>query len=283
MPAIRELADCRILRPLLNIAKTRLIAFLEAERQPFIRDPSNTSAVFERSRLRNTGAVPSGVKLAVLLSGIERFGQERAARQRLCDGLLVHQVALHPAGFAALDPSLALAPPEIAGRALSAIVGAIGGKPYPAGLEQIARLRAILAGSARGSGHTLGGCYCLRWRQCVLVLRELADAARPVRVNPGVSCTWDRRFNVVSPANATSAITVGYLGRSGVIDLNRLEPRRRYCDLPRLVHPVLPAVWDNRGIAAVPHLGYRREGDVVLPELEFRPINPLTQPGFTVV
>jgi hypothetical protein len=42
-------------------------------------------------------------------------------------------------------------------------------------------------------------------------------------------------------------------------------------------------VWDQEGVAAVPHLGYRREGAAALPEFRFRPINPLTRAGFTVV
>ena len=53
--------------------------------------------------------------------------------------------------------------------------------------------------------------------------------------------------------------------------------------LPRLVYPVLPAVWDERGLAAVPHLGYRRAGVATLPRLSFRPANPLARAGFTVV
>ena len=39
----------------------------------------------------------------------------------------------------------------------------------------------------------------------------------------------------------------------------------------------------KEGIAAVPHLGYRREGAAASPEFSFRPINPLTRAGFTVV
>ena len=84
----------------------------------------------------------------------------------------------------------------------------------------------------------------------------------------------------VSP---TGAVTVGYLGSSGVVALNRDRQKTRRCGLPRLIYPILPAVWDQEGVAAVPHLGYRREGAAALPEFGFRPINPLTQAGFTVV
>jgi hypothetical protein len=53
--------------------------------------------------------------------------------------------------------------------------------------------------------------------------------------------------------------------------------------LPRFVLPIFPAIWDEKGIAAVPHLGHQREGVVGLPQILFRPVNPLTQAGFAVV
>jgi tRNA(Ile)-lysidine synthase len=282
MSAIREFADCRILRPLIGVPKARLVALLDAERQPFITDPSNRDPTYQRSWLRGTGAVPVGADFATLLSGIRELGHERVARERKCARLLAQTVVLHPAGFAVLDRGIALAPSDIAERAFQAIVAVIGGKPYPARRERVARLHGMLSGAAR-RGHTLGGCRFVHWRHRILVLRELADAAGPVRLPPGASFLWDRRFSVVLPAAATRAVTIGYLGRSGVVALNRHRPKTRRCGLPGLIYPILPAVWDHEGIAAVPHLGYRREGAAALPEFRFRPINPLTRAGFTVV
>jgi tRNA(Ile)-lysidine synthase len=282
MSAIRETADCRILRPLLGVAKARLVALLDAERQPFITDPSNRDPTFERSRLRVTGAMPVGAGFAALLGGIRKLGYERAEHERKCDRLLARTMVLHPAGFGALDPRLAFAPSDIAEGALQAIVASIGGRPYPARRERTARLRRILAVADR-RGHTLGGCHFVRWRNRILVLRELAGAAQAVRLPPGTSLFWDHRFSITLPETAKRAVIIGYLGRSGVVDLNRLQPDQRNCDLPRLVYSILPAVWDEEGIAAVPHLGYRRNEGAVLPEFSFRPINPLTRAGFTVV
>jgi tRNA(Ile)-lysidine synthase len=282
MSAIRELADCRILRPLLDVAKARLVALLDAERQPYVTDPSNRDPAFERSRLRVTDALPAGADFAALLDGIRELGHERAAHERKLDRLLAEMVVVHRAGFAVLDPDLARAPSDMAERALQAIVAAIGGKPYPARRERLARLRGILAEGGR-RGHTLGGCRFVHWRRRFLVLRELAGAADPVRLTPGIRLLWDRRFGVALPATAPGAVTVGYLGHSGVVALNRQQPEQRRGSLPRLLYPILPAVWDAEGIAAVPHLGYRRRRDATLPEFSFGPIHPLTRAGFTVV
>jgi tRNA(Ile)-lysidine synthase len=282
MSAIRELADCRILRPLLGVPKARLVAFLEAERQHFITDPSNHDPTFERSRLRTTGAVPVGADFAALLNDIRKLGRERAAHERECDRLLAQTVFLHPAGFGVLDPRLALAPSDIAEGALQAIITAIGGRPYPARRERVARLRGMLAAANR-RGHTLSGCHFVRWRNRILVLRELAGAARAIRVPPGTSHLWDHRFSITLPTNANGAVTIGYLGRSGVVELNRLQPERGHGSLPRLVYPILPAVWDAEGIAAIPHLRYRRDEEAILPGFSFCPANPLTRADFTVV
>ena len=54
MSAIRETDGCRILRPLLEIPKARLLATLAAEGQPFITDPSNLNSAYARARLRGS-------------------------------------------------------------------------------------------------------------------------------------------------------------------------------------------------------------------------------------
>ena len=282
MSAIRELSDCRILRPLLGVSKARLVALLGAEQQPFITDPSNRDPTFERSRLRITGAVPVRAGFMALLNDIRKLGHEREAHERKCDRLLAQTAVLHPAGFGVLDPRLALAPSDIAERALQAVIAAIGGRSYLARRERVARLRRMLAAADR-RGHTLGSCHFVRSRNRILVLRELTGAPRAVRLPPGTSLLWDHRFSVALPRTANGSVTIGYLGRSGVIEFNRLKLKRHHCGLPRLVYPILPAVWDEEGIAAVPHLRYRRDGNSVLPEFRFRPINPLTRAGFTVV
>ena len=282
MSAIRELAGCRILRPLLDVPKARLVALLDVETQPYVTDPSNRDTAFERSRLRVTDALPTGTDLVALLDGIRKLGHERGAQERKSDRLLAETVVLHPAGFAVLDPELARAPSDMAERALQAIVAAIGGKPYPARRERLARLRGILAEGGR-RGHTLGGCRFVHWRGHFLVLRELTGAAGPVRLTPGTRLLWDSRFSIALPATAPGAVTIGYLGQSGVVALHRQQPEQRRDGLPRLLYPILPAVRDAEGIAAVPHLGYRRRPDAAVPEFSFRPTHPLTRAGFTVV
>lgn len=124
---------------------------------------------------------------------------------------------------------------------------------------------------------TLGLCRFVPWRGRLLVLRELS--ATTARLEPGAHLLWDRRFIADLTPAAPRGFTLGYLGQSGGV----AATDHGAGDLPRLIYPVLPALWDEEGLAAVPHLGYRRPGVGALPRLSFHAENPLTQAGFTVV
>ena len=55
--AVSERAACRVLRPLLGVARARLAATLAAMGQPWIEDPSNLDPAYARVRLRRAAAV----------------------------------------------------------------------------------------------------------------------------------------------------------------------------------------------------------------------------------
>jgi tRNA(Ile)-lysidine synthase len=286
MSAVRELADCRVLRPLLGFTKARLAALLAAERQAWITDPGNLDPAYERARLRIAAActASSGSRRAAALGQLDKLGQRRQAREGTRDRLLARAVMLHPAGFAALRPELfRSAPPDIAERALAALAATIGGRSYPPRQQRLVRLRQALFGAEPGPpGCTLGGCRFVAWRGRILVLREAAAAAGPVALTPGAVLVWDRRFRVSLAPKAPGDALVGYLGCAGVAELNGRTPALR-SSLPRLLYPILPAVWDGAGLAAVPALGYRRDGAGSVPQIILRPVNCLTAGPFAVV
>jgi tRNA(Ile)-lysidine synthase len=278
MSAIREIEGCRVLRPLLDVPKARLLATLAAEGQPFVSDPSNRNPAFARSRLRLNAAAADRDRIGE----IEARGRERVRREHERDALLAQAVSLHPAGFAALDQAALLsAPPDLAERALSALLFALGGGRYPPRRSAAIRMLRMLGGDVRG-GRTLGGCRLVEWRGRVLVVRELAAAASPVVVEAGAVVVWDRRFEASAPATGPT-LTLGYLGDDGVVDLHRSGAGLAAGALPPLVHPILPAFRDGKGLAAVPALGYVRDERISLPRLLFRPVNSLSHAGFAVV
>ena len=273
MSAVRELSGCRLIRPLLSVPRARLIALLAAEGQPFLRDPSNQNPAFERARLRRESTPADDIFLQT-----RAYGQRRTEREARLARRLARSVAVHPAGFALLDRAALLsADAETAERLLGRVALSVGGSRYMARLARLTRLRAGLA-AAPERARTLGGCRFVPWRGQLLVLRELAAASPPARLEPGRCLMWDGRFAAALTPAAKSGYALGYLGQRG-----GAVPEGYAAGLPRLVHPVVPAVWDDAGLVAVPHLFYCRAGSGPLPRLSFRPANPLSHAGFTVV
>jgi hypothetical protein len=78
-------------------------------------------------------------------------------------------------------------------------------------------------------------------------------------------------------------LSLGYLGRDGVGELNLRSPHQHPGLLPPLLYPVLPAFRDETGLLAVPAIGYAREPRFDPPRLCFQPANPLSHASFVVV
>ena len=277
MAAVRELRGARLVRPVLGIAKGRLAAFLDGEGQDYVRDPSNRDPAFERARLRLAGP-----EIEPALAAVDAAAAARIARERTLAALLARAAALHPAGFALIDPQPIVAAGELGEAALGRIAGAVGGAAYPLRRARLARLRAGLA-AAPPRARTLGGCRFVPWRGRVLVLRETARAEPPLTLAPGMSALWDRRFAAsLSPA-APAPLNLGFLGPDGAAALGR-DAIAAANPLPRLLLSALPAWRDAAGkVVAVPHLGLRRATVAGVSALVFRPAVPLFGVGFTVV
>ncbi|HEV2189792.1 MAG TPA: tRNA lysidine(34) synthetase TilS, partial [Stellaceae bacterium] len=113
--AVRELVNVRLVRPLLGVPRARLAGLLDAERQPYLRDPSNRNSAFERVRIRDgldSPTVDSAVKAAAV------HARRRIERERALAALLARAVVLHPAGFAVVEPAPIVAAGELGERAL---------------------------------------------------------------------------------------------------------------------------------------------------------------------
>jgi tRNA(Ile)-lysidine synthase len=216
-----------------------------------------------------------------VLREIRRAANSRIPRERELAALLARAATLHPAGFAAVDPAPIVAAGELGERALGRVIAVLGGATYPVRRERLRRLREALAAHP-ARPYTLGGCRFVPWRGRMLALREAARTAPPLQLAPGGSGMWDQRFAASMPAAAPAPVSIKALGREGVAAL-RDQAIVEGNPLPRLVYPVLPAVWDREGLAAVPHLLWRRATFACPPVLAFRPMVSLFGTGFTVV
>jgi tRNA(Ile)-lysidine synthase len=278
MSAVREMPGVRLVRPLLAVPKARLVAFLRAEGQDYLQDPSNRNPAFERSRVRMDSERED---VEATIAKVREHAPGRIAREGELAALLACAVTLHPAGFAMLDPAPITSTGELGEQALGRVVMVLGGPAYPVRRERLRRLREALA-EAPGRARTLGGCRFVPWRGRLLALREAARAAPPTALAPGHSTLWDRRFLATLPSAAERPVRVGALGAAGVAALKSAATGDDN-SLPRLIYPVLPALWDEAGLVAVPHLGWRRATAECAALVAFRPLVSLFGLGFTVV
>jgi len=277
---------CRVLRPLLDVPPERLRATLRERGIAYVEDPMNRDPAFQRVRLRAARAFLAGEGLSAerLAATASRLARARIALDTMVADTLARAVTMDPCGFARVDvTSLAAAPEEVGLRALSAVLATIGGADYPPRLEQLERLDRLSRDAVAG-GRTLGGCRLLPKADHVLVCREPAAVDAGVAVPATGRLQWDGRFAITLPAVAAPGLTLGPVGSSGAV---RLMADGCGTDLPAVVRETLPGVFDARGLAAVPSLGWRRaDADAALAGREiavFAPLRPLSGMGLTVV
>lgn len=289
MSPATPLASVRLLRPLLDVPKARLLATLAACGQDWIDDPTNHDPAFARARLR--GVLPS---LASIGLGMDRLGETALVMARARTALhldvarlLAEAVVLNPAGAALIRPAaFSAAPREIGLRALARVVAVVGGLAYPPRAGRVEHLLEAFAVPGPWRARTLGGCRLVaasgRARGRLLVHRELAALPPPVACGGDGAMRWDR-FHLSLKGLPPGGVEVGALGGSGWLALRRVlagvvagvgEGRGPDAPpvLPAAVARSLPALRQNGHLLAVPSLDWRASGaEKIEADVQFAP------------
>jgi tRNA(Ile)-lysidine synthase len=153
-------AGIAVIRPLLEVPKARLVATLEAAGISFVSDPSNGDPRFERARVRGgaDALAALGLTSEALALSARRLRRARAALDDIAQDFLAANSEISEAGYAVIDrQALEVAPHEIALRALSQLIGAVGGGEMPVQLAKLENLLAVLRQDP-AKAHTLGRC-----------------------------------------------------------------------------------------------------------------------------
>lgn len=291
MAPVTELAELRLLRPLLGVPKARLLATLRWRKLSWIEDPSNADPAHTRVRLRRLrpALAAEGLTANRLAAAAAALGRARGALDLEVARVLVRAAAVHPAGHARLDAErLCGAPREVGLRALARVLMTVGGLAYPPRSARLERLYDRLAAGTLGRGATLGGCRLIARGGAgpapVLLVRE-PGRAEGRAVAPGGRLHWDGRFAVaVSRLAGPGALRLSALGGAGWRAVKPAVDPAVAARLPAPARAALPALSDARGVLAVPHLGYARAGGDPLTLLRcvFAPVSRLTGSPFTV-
>ena len=164
-PASGE-GDIKLVRPLLDIPKARLIATLKAAKIPFADDPSNRDPRFTRARLR--GLMPQlaqegldARRLALLASRLKRADARHRSRGRSgCGGGKRRFGQTGPDHVR--GPDYARLPSEIALRLLGRAVAELGCEG-PVELGKLEALKAALDGAKRPEMRDFGARLPAPW------------------------------------------------------------------------------------------------------------------------
>jgi tRNA(Ile)-lysidine synthase len=251
-----------LVRPLLEIPHSRLVATLRARGQPWIEDPSNANPKFLRARIR--AALPSLAGLGLTVDRLAATAGHLARANAAIEGVVVELAArvlkTDPSGYVLMETrDLRAAPDEAVLRLVARVLKTVSGEAYAPRFDRLAALADWLRAPPAGSGRTLGGCrLACRADGTVLVAREedaMRRAGHVLRLRPGGSGVWDGRFSVAIPASAPDAeYEVKALGPEGVRALpdKAVLPRHE----PRRVAATCPSVWRSGTLLAAPTLGH---------------------------
>ncbi|MXP65865.1 tRNA lysidine(34) synthetase TilS [Roseomonas sp. M0104] len=245
MAALRPAAEALILRPLLDMPPARLEALLRRRGLEPLRDPSNADPRFTRVRLRTALRDPdgTGAGTAALAAAARAFARRRARLEAKVARRLAGAVALHPEGWAQLDPP-SLGKDDVAQAALGALLRLLAGAEHAPAGAAVARLLA------RGQG-TLHGVVWKGDRLC----REPAACAPPVPARAGA--VWDGRWRLLGQPGGEE-LRWGALGTAAA-GLDRAARR----GLPARVLAGLPALWREDCPVGIPCLGLGVAADAV--------------------
>lgn len=272
MSPIVELPELRLLRPLLDVPRVALQAFLAAQGQDWVEDPSNRSDAYQRVRMRGF-LQAEGLEAQRLAATSRAMGRARQALEEAVADLTARAVDLHPAGFLTIAPRiLRAAPDEVGLRLLANCCRCISGaEAYPPRLEKLERLLAELDGLT--GRRSFGGCLIAPSRGGrLLISRETARLAPAVSVDGAGWRHWDGRFRL-----RLSGPGRGQLGALGADGLAELRAQGVAVPFAASVAVALPALKDSAGVSAVPHLRYKRVGakGLVCESAIFAPARPL--------
>ena len=259
--------EAALVRPLLGVPKSRLVATLKAAGTSWIEDRSNDDDRFERVRIRKALATLEGLGLTsekIALSA-RRLRDAEEGFVRLLDGGEPGGASPHRIGaaFAELDMfGNDFASRYTAARFLKRVLRLYGGGAGPADYSQIEALAGLTQRpqSCTGIGKmTLGGCKIeVHGEQArfMRVFREGAGAGLPVvPLAPSHAVDWDGgRFRLTAPAKAPAGATVQALSMQGWADLKREVPDLARLRLPAAAVATLPVVVCGGATVAHPAL-----------------------------
>jgi tRNA(Ile)-lysidine synthase len=243
-------------RPLLGFTKEQLMETCRAFGQVWIEDPSNQNTGSARVRFRESRALldREGLTRERLLATVGHLQRARAALDHAVCQLLRSGTWDDFAVFRIPLAEILAAPEEIGLRALARILTMASGGTYGPRFESLAALYARLT-TGPWSDASLHGCLVSRVGPDVVVSREPAAITDERTLRAAGSVVWDGRFRLTLVGPEGTAFTIA---RMREWSFAPEEAPDNYMQLSHAFRGTIPALYDFKGVAAVPHAGYVR-------------------------
>jgi len=246
MRALQRAPVVTWVRPLLDIRREELRAFLRSRGLPWSEDPSNKDCRFDRVRVREALPGLEGLGLSVDRLAETAAALDRASRVVRTAVAALARAAAEPsdAGYLRLDRArVSGAEPELRLRLLAEGLRWVSGADYT---PRLARLEALDAWIRAAEGdestrRTLHGCVIERDADSILILREPARTGSAVVAGQN----WDGRW---ATASERPGLTVSALGEVGLAEV----PDWRATGHPRTALAASPAFRRDGALIAAP-------------------------------
>jgi tRNA(Ile)-lysidine synthase len=159
LPGFPELS---LARPLLDLRRDQLRRYLESLRRPWLDDPMNDDAAFDRVKIRKMrdALVQAGLSPARIAAAVSHLARARESLEIVTQAVLLRAARELEDGRVLLDPAaLAAAPREVGLRSLASVLMAVGRQAYRPRFESLERLFDRITRRGLGAGATLHGCH----------------------------------------------------------------------------------------------------------------------------
>jgi len=234
--------DITLLRPLLDVSRERLQKTLRHHFHiRWIEDPSNNQPIYERVRLRKFQQQLDAVGLTASAIGLsaKRLARAKEALEWITNDFMDKYVQKHLGGFVFVDwKRYSELPLEIRLRVLDKSMAFVVGKQYQSRMAQIEKLLEQMPCRL-----TLHDCQIVCNKKGFYVCAEYAKLPVEKMLNANETTSWGR-FEVLCDKKAT---------------VRALGDALKVKNLPALVRKTIPAFFDEKGLAFVPALDYKRE------------------------
>jgi len=251
-----------LIRPLIDIPKSELIAFAKKRKIRWIEDPSNQNKKFERIKLRKILSLiyDQGFDKKVFLKSIKKLKLANKALDKTTKEFVSKYVLVNKNISVFINQEFFLeAPKEIQLRVIENSIRIFSGERfYSPSYSKMMNLINWIRKSSNISAKTLGGTIFRRRNKGIILYKEVKklNEIKPIKLSKNTYKSWDNRFLIKAKKGSKGEIS--YLGAEGVKILKSKKKlhKKDFNGIPVTALYSTPAVWRGKRLISAPFFDY---------------------------